>query len=80
MKKQSIKEIPLCFKCKAATPVNLSTGAVLYTMLIGRKQPPRAARKRRRQVASAASYGSGFLNYAANAFHATVLKMTAEKY
>lgn len=78
--KQSIKEIPLRFKSKAASPVNPSTGAVLHTTLIGREQPPRAARERRRQVASTASYQSGFSKYAANSFHVTALKMTAEKY
>lgn len=80
MKKQSIKEIPLCFQCKAATPVSVSTGAALYTTLTSRKQPPLAVHKRRTQVAPMISYESVFLKYVSNAFCATVLKMTAEKY
>lgn len=80
MKKQSIKEIPLCFQCKAATPASLSTGAVLYTTLTSRKQPPLAVHKRRRQVAPTVSYESGFLKQVSNAFCVTVLKVTAEKY
>lgn len=70
-KDTSIKGIPLYFKCKAATTVKLGKGAGFCTRSSAGKEPPRAARKRRRQVASIASYGSGLSNHAANAdaFH-----------